>query len=162
MKITAVTPAELDRLGDEYTARVVRSMRRVLRATVDRANGHYTPSALTVIPTLWAAEVDSGLARWLARGYWTGVNSVYTPILRALTASAAIDAADPGIPPELAEAAERVTLARVSASLAERHLAGASNRLVGIGDAIWQVVQGALIEGMNAGEGVEQLAHRPR
>jgi hypothetical protein len=45
---------------------------------------------------------------------------------------------------------------------AQAYLAGARNRLVGIGDEVWEAARETLVEGMELGESIPQLAQRIR
>jgi hypothetical protein len=156
MKFTPLTAAQLDRLGDRYMPAVADGIDKVLAETAARARGHYDLQALAVIPTLWAQQVDVQLLADVAAAYWAGVNGAVDPVARALVASAVTDAAhDPGNP-----ATDDIGIARVSNVAAEQYLAGASNRLVRIGDEVWMRTQQQLLEGMIAGEGVGELRHR--
>jgi hypothetical protein len=156
MKFTPLTAAQLDRLGDKYMPAVADGIDKVLAETAARAREHYDLQALAVIPTLWAEQVDAQLLADVAAAYWAGVNGAVEPVARALVASAVTDAAhDPGNP-----ATDDIGIARVSNLAAEQYLAGASNRLVRIGDEVWMRTQQQLLEGMIAGEGVGELRHR--
>jgi hypothetical protein len=113
-------------------------------STTAASTGHVTatlpPLELAALPTTWSSYVTGELYPFLVETYLEAAE---------LTAQAA-------------EQAAGVTLERLTTGAAEAYLAGAKNRLVGIGDDLWNVVRDQLAEGYAAGESVHQLAARVR
>lgn len=99
--------------------------------------------ALSVIPTLWTQRAERDLIPELDR------------IIRrvALTLQGEIDEALPLSFPPIAE---------ISDTTAAQILAGARNRLVGIGDLLWFNARTSLVQGVELGEDVPALAARVR
>lgn len=122
---------------------------RLLHLTVDAAaklvaaagsTAVVSPDSLAVIPTAWVTHVDTTLVPAVAQ-VWAEASQT---LLEDLSLSGADLPEDAGLP----DAAQFLTAAR--------------NRLVGIGDDVWEAARQQLAEGVTAGEGIEQLAARVR
>lgn len=94
---------------------------------------------LGVIRSLWLAEVNDVIVPMISEIYTGSANRVVATIGRRFR--------DTVIPD-------------VTNELAEKHMQGATNRLVGIADHLWDDAAASLTEGMRNGETVEQLAAR--
>lgn len=137
-----------DRRRDGLIAKVEALVVRLLHLTVDVAaklvgSGSATavsPDSLAVIPTAWVTHVDTTLVPAVTQ-VWAEASQT---LLEDLGLSGADLPEDAGLP----DAAQFLTAAR--------------NRLVGIGDDVWEAARQQLAEGVTAGEGIEQLAARVR
>lgn len=159
----ALTVRELDAQADEFEDLVVRGMREVMRQAIDyalRAEGVIVAAAgdeppddpqgfIAFIIQLWQDFVDAVLLPFLARsmegtsaeqlsGY---VNAFFGATLTAQEAAYA----------------DAFVNQRLDT---ERYLAQARNRLVGVGDVLWEDARQELSTGINEGDSVDQLAKR--
>lgn len=99
--------------------------------------------ALSVIPTLWTVRAERDLIPALEVTI-----RIVTEMLR--------DEIDEALPLDFPLVPE------ISDTTAAQILAGARNRLVGIGDILWQNARTSLVEGVELGEDVPALAARVR
>ena len=149
---------------DEFQSReaavvdaVIRGLNRVAEAQAARINATVMTAAagddqpgqpyvsaddLGQMSSDWNAYTDSTLLPLMEQTY-LGSSAAWT-----LAAAQRVDGWDADmIPP-------------VSNVMAEDYLAGASNRLRGIGDELWQTSRTQLLQGFKAGETIPQLAAR--
>lgn len=145
-RVTGPSRDELDARGDEFAARV----RRTIRATLTEvAETTRTENDLGRIRTVWRRTATETLAPHITRAWNTAVEGVRTQLekinldrQRALTAAPVFE------------------IPKVSNPLAKSFLDGATNRLVGIGDLVWETARGELIKGLDLGEGVAEIRER--
>lgn len=132
-----------DRAAARFERLLLRVLRRVMRVVLrllrSSTAGTISVEDLAVMPRQWAAAVDAELVPALARLY--------------------VDVAG-----DIAEqlAATGRDIATVGAGSAEQVMAAARNRLVGIGDDMWEQARDQLVEGIAAGDDIPQLAARLR
>lgn len=98
-----------------------------------------SPDDLAQVRTLWAAQVAEELLPLLDDTWRSGAQGV----------ALAVGAVSPDAPDVLSVGAQE-------------WLAGASNRLVRVGDQAWEEARSQLLEGFQAGESVPELAKRVR
>lgn len=166
-RILGVSLSELDKLGDDFTNRVIMEVRGTLRQVAKNATEPITVDDLAQINTHWTRRVDDVLMRRLEAAYWRGVDVVHLQVAehakanRARTAAAKATAASPdGLPnkfPSADIADLEIELGRVSNPVAEAYLSGARNSLVNVGHEVWENARGALLDGMQTGLGVSDL-----
>lgn len=144
-RIRGLPDQDLDTLIAWFEDLVARALRAVARAVARALAGTtHGPAALGVddlapIRVEWAGHVDATVAPALATVYQR-------------TASAVADQL----------AAFGHDIAALTADDAEGFLARARNRLVGVGDVLWEAARDQLGEGLAAAEDVGQLAARVR
>lgn len=144
MRIPGPTLVDLDRRRDAFATRVVDQVRRVLEEAAGRLDGRSDVEDLNVVRTLWAKRVGE-LLDGVGDAYAHGVAVVHGNVVRAVDA--------------LVAAAEDVVPV-VSNARAEVYLSNASNRLVNLGDDVWDRARTELLDGTRAGESVAQLRDR--
>jgi F like protein len=139
-RIPGPTLEQLDALGDDYAGLLARTLADVASATGIGAG----VEDLGLLRTGWANHVDETLLPALGVGFEVGAAQVRVGLREVvgLTAAAWTDV------PSTQDA------------LAEAYLATARNRLVGVGDELWEHAREELLEGMRQGEGVDELAAR--
>jgi SPP1 gp7 family putative phage head morphogenesis protein len=132
---------QLDHLGDDYAALVARTL-----AQVANAAGNRDVEDLGALRTAWANGVEEALLPALGVAFEVGAAQIRVGLREAagLTAAALAD------------------VPATSDALADAYLAQARNRLVGVGDELWQHAREELLEGLRAGESVSELAARVR
>jgi hypothetical protein len=138
---------DLDGLITRFEDLVVRVLRSIAASaarllggtTAAVPAGHVSVDDLGVIRVQWAQHLDAEVL----------------PAVAAVYRAAAGHVAD-----RLAYFGHDV--AALTTPDAAAFLAGARNRLVGVGDHLWQAARDQLVAGMQAGEGVDQLAARVR
>lgn len=133
---------DLDARGNELAGRVERAIRTTLRDVTDVVE----VEGLNRIRTVWRDVAYRSLIPRVYIAWDTAVAGVRDQ-LEQLTTREAVTAAVFEIP-------------KVANNLAEIFLAQAENRLVGIGDHVWEVARAALLDGMQQGEGVAELRER--
>jgi 2'-5' RNA ligase len=141
--IPGPTLDQLDALGDDYAELVAETLATVSHAIVPDGS---SVEDLPMLRTHWAEQVDETLLPALGVGFEVGAATIRVALREAtgLTAAAWTD-----VPP-------------TADALAEQYLAQARNRLVGVGDELWQHAREELLEGLRAGEGIPELAARVR
>lgn len=162
MHIRGVTLTELDQHGDIFAALVTSEIRKTLGQVADGLNRAISLDDLTVIRTIWAQRVEDQLISHVNGIYWQAVNAIADPVTRHLMGlrAAGLRAEEP---PELdpgPEVESPFRIPRVTNSLAEDYLANATNRLVNVGNDVWEIARQQLLDGMHAGDGVRDLAAR--
>jgi 2'-5' RNA ligase len=162
-----MTHARLAKRRDDFAVLVTGEIRATLRAVASDVKQPVTLDDLAVIPTRWRVRVDAHLMRHVKAVYWEAVDNVAAPVVKAITGKTLVSAALPlplTPPPNEANWAELAddgyTISRVSDTVAEAYLSEARNRLVNVGNTIWETVRGNLLDGMQAGEGVQALSQR--
>jgi F like protein len=163
-KFTGLTIRELDAVADEMEKLVVQGMRDAVERSIDRAydnriviaaNGDQEPdpwSFLDFIKQFWAEFIAAVLLPFI------GTSSQKTA---ADHASAFVSSMFAGV------SDSDPTRALVSGLInqpldTERYLQQAANRLTGIGDDLWDQARAGLIEGIDKGESIPDLATRVR
>lgn len=151
-RIEPITLATLEQasadLNTTITAAMAKTMTRVADLMATRATGQpltaafMDPGDLVVVGSEWQALVDGELVPVIEQMY-RGSSVAWT---MALQQSDSGWAAAP-IPP-------------VSQAQVEEYLAGARNRLVGVSDDLWVNARQQLLEGIDAGESIPELAAR--
>jgi 8-oxo-dGTP pyrophosphatase MutT (NUDIX family) len=152
-RFVGLTSDELEtreRVFDGLTARAIRrSLRALSFQSVMTAATEITLSAeppppnptipagaLGVVTTTWTQEVDDVLFPYVVQTFIDAAEDVHAVLLA-------------GVP-------------KITYDLAATYLAGAKNRLTGIGDVVWDDMRTQLALGYEAGESIEQLATRLR
>lgn len=161
-KFAAFTTEELDAHADAFEALVIRGMREVVRESIERAyadggvliaardDGTDPNSFTAFIQQLWIQFVATVLAPFLGRTLGDTATRQFSWYTDALFTGASADA--PG---------RAMIGALIDQPLdTERYLQAATNRLVGIGDDLWDDARDQLVEGIDAGESIDDLAER--
>lgn len=160
-KFAAFTVTELDANADAFEALVVRGMREAVKRSVTRgldtggvivaANGETDPySLLAFITRYWEEFVSLVLLPFLARNLGDTAAAQFAWFQSSLFTGA--DESAPG---------RAMVSALINQPLdTERYLRSASNRLVAIGDDLWDDARDELILGIDAGESIDELAER--
>ena len=131
-----VSPEEAERAATALEVRVAADLAAVARGAARRL-GRADATALAELPT--------AITDWYAH-----VQADQLPLVGELFAHGT------------AEVTERTRPAGAAEHAGRDYLAGASNRLRGIGDELWAAIRAALLDGIAHGEGVEELARRVR
>lgn len=146
MQVSGHSLEELDTLRDEFDSLVRRALAFVATAVAQ----HHTTVALTAgieedsqaVFSAWAVQVDETLVPHIAAIYDGASLSVAHQLADGLPLGP--DDGVPSVPP----------------GPSIEYLRQARNRLVGVGDDIWERVRAELVAGVAAGESSEQLALR--
>lgn len=160
VQIAGINRDELDKLGDDFTAHVVLAIRATLRTVAADVSSKTTVDDLGVISTRWTRRVDDTLISDVGAAYWSGVSAVHDQVVTHLTQVAAGVPNPAGELDDASAAALDFEIPHVTNELVEQYLVGARNRLVSVGNDVWEIVRGLLIEGMQSGEGVRDIALR--
>lgn len=155
MRITEISREELDRLGDDFTAHVVSAIHATLRTVANDVTVRTTVDDLGVIGTRWARRVDDVLLDEVKSTFWRAVAVIHDQVITQLAQVAAADELDAAAMDELGFEVPRITN-----ELVEDYLVAARNRLVNVGNDVWEIVRGLLIDGMQAGDGVRDISMR--
>ncbi len=143
-RIAGPSRAQLDQAADQYADLLDRQLQRAVEFTLLTLDDRMDPDDLGVITQHWQALVDDLLAPTLALALHAGSAEVRQQLRRRLGLTAAVWN---GVP-------------ATSAQLADAYLAVARNRLVGVGDQVWEHARAQLLEGQRAGESITQLKDR--
>lgn len=143
-RVNGPSRKELDSRGNELAARVRRAIDSTLRALPRNAD----VEELNRIRTAWRDVALRSLVPRLYIAWDTAVASVRTQLEHFAG------------PERVTVAATVFEIPKVSNALADLFLADATNRLVGIGDHVWEVARAELLEGMQLGEGIDELRER--
>jgi 2'-5' RNA ligase len=162
-RVRGLNRRQITRHEDRLAQRVITSLRSVAAATSRQLAAHIVLTAagdsdvpvqgsnatagvvvntndLGVMRQLWLEQVGSQLVPLVADTWFASAHRVVAQL-------------GPAAPPS-------VTIPAVSNDAADEYLRGATNRLAGVGDVLWENTRVSLSEGMTAGESVEQLAVR--
>lgn len=133
--------------GDVFFSYVRRQIISVLRDITNGFSGHVVVDDLAPITHRWAQKIDGGMLLKVKNSYMNGAKSQRARVIAARNAltSAADDEFD---------------IPDVSDVQVEVRLAAARNRLVGIGNDVWDAARTELIGGLQAGEGISKLQDR--
>lgn len=148
----------LDVVADEFAEYVVRALRRAIRAGTSTL-GVVTAAAVepeplpatTVVPPLVA--LDELVA--IERAWREEVRDVVIPAVEKFMRMGADQALE-----DIARQAP--VLLDMTQPSAELHLVGVRNRLVGVGQDLWEKTRDELVLGMQDGESIPQLSTRVR
>jgi hypothetical protein len=163
VQVTGIDRGELDKLGDDFTAHVVSAVRVTLRTVANDVTPRTTIDDLGVISTRWGQRVDDALLPAVGAAFWAGVRAVQDQVITHLTearaqVAAAVDPIDELDSISRAELGFELPL--VTNEFAELYLSNVRSRLVDVGNDVWEIVRGLLIDGLQAGEGVRDIAQR--
>lgn len=146
--------ADLRQRGDTYEASVVAAIKQTLRVAAKSVRAKPSLDDIAGILGEWTWHVDNGLLDQVGDAYVAGAHSTRVSQRNALVGilkerSALVAAVD---------APFEIPL--ITNSYAEQRMANARNRLVNVGNEVWEHARGQLLEGLQAGEGVEDLRRR--
>lgn len=156
-KIAGVDRAEVKQRGDAYSSMFTSQIRSTLQYATTRMGEHPVADDLGVIMGEWTRRVDDQLLPHLGDTYMDSVHrqrraqrdalvSILKPRTDALVAAPSLTGPFE-IPP-------------VNNDAAIKYMETARNRLVNVGNEVWQHARDQLIEGINAGEEIGSLKTR--
>lgn len=137
--------AELDELKDHFETMVSTSIQLVVNEVTASLRGTLVaagPDDLAALMAAWGLQVDGTLAPYVAATYESGALAVGFDLAHQLPLPDGF-----GIP-------------AVSSDFTSQHMSQAKNRLVGIGDDLWNNTRNELQAGYEAGDSIEELAAR--
>lgn len=154
---------QLDDRGDRFAA----DIRRAIAAIVDDV----VPTVkniddLAIIRTHWTKAVDASLSQHLLDAWLDSADDTYTKLVkvsqqvdqaRPQQLIAALRQLQPNHPMAMTAA---FLVPKVVGRLAELFLESAINRLVAIGDLVWNTARTQMLEGMQAGESIAEIRER--
>jgi hypothetical protein len=153
-RVAGPSLAELDRLADAFTASMLAAVASVLEDAAEALPATATVEDLAGLRDGWTARVDQALLGELSGAYWRGVDVIHGRVGRI---------ADQLVGAQVVTAAgRRRFIPRVLAAVADLFLEAARNRLVGVGDEVWEHARTGLLDGFRAGEGIAKLRDRIR
>ena len=145
-RVSGPSPDQLDQVADQYEALVGRHLSRVLELTLTGMGDRLDTDDLRLVAGLWADRVDTVLTPTLGLVLHAGSAGMRVQLRQRLGLTAAT----------------WPTLPVTAGSLADTYLDTARNRLVGVGDHLWNEARSQLLEGMRAGDDGPALAARVR
>lgn len=150
-RIEGPSHVEIAQRGAGYDRLLVSTIRRTLRVVVKTMDTNPTVDDLGRITWYWTKEVDERLLPRLekiARDTAAAQRSkLVHPTLRA---DAAPQVDDPA-------SSEPFDVPAVTNPLAEEYLAAARNRLVNVGNDVWEEARNQLLDGLRAGSNIETI-----
>src|SRR5262245_43387989 len=148
--VRGYTADEVDLLVDEFEKLVTASLDRVVARVaadltgpiVGASSAGLGPADVANVTVLWQDEVDGVLTPYIGSVYQGSATSVGVHLVDAFP-----DDLLPGVP-------------LVADDFALDYMKGASNRLVGVGDELWEDCRNELVDGIKQGQSIEQIAGR--
>jgi len=143
------------RRADEYGARFVAAIRDTLRTVTAKFHGVVTLDDLGPIMYEWTRRVDgAGLLTDVGQAYADAAHMTRVAqrdaLVKILSANGTL----------VASADDSFEIPMVSNQQAEDLMADARNRLVNVGNEVWEQTRGELLAGLQSGEGIPQLRDR--
>jgi hypothetical protein len=146
--------------GDVFTEAVLRAINRILSDVSQTLHGFISLDDVNVIRKKWTQEVDQTLLDHVGAAHMAGASitriNQHTALVKILgghTASALV--ASPETP-----STNPFQIPVVENTSATEGLTNARNRLLGVGDHVWETARSQLLEGLHNGEGVTALRDR--
>ena len=162
-KFQALTIKELDERSEEFEALVVQGMREAVRRSVERA---YRERVI-VAANGEDEGVDPQSFLEFIQQYWLEfVVLVLVPFLARIMSATGAEQAAGFVTSLFAGVAESDPARTMVSNLIDQprdtevYLRQAPNRLAGIGDDLWDDARDELVEGIDAGESIDDLAQR--
>jgi hypothetical protein len=148
--VTGLSKEHVDGLIADVEAAAQASLRLAVRRVQAHISQVVTAAGEPVTPGIVSVD-DLGLIQstWV-----TQVDDVLSPMLSSAFGQGA-DAIAVGIGKEFGFA-----VPQVSSALAEQHLADAVNRMKNTGNTVWEQARNDLLDGVKAGESIDQLSTR--
>jgi SPP1 gp7 family putative phage head morphogenesis protein len=146
----------IQRRGDEYAARFVAAIRDTLRTVTAGFHGVVTLDDLTPIMREWKRRLDNGLVADVGQAYADTAHTTRVAQrdeLMKLLVNETLVAAATG-------SGDTFEIPPVSNQRAEDLMSTARNRLVNVGNDVWEHARGELLTGLQNGEGIPQLRDR--
>jgi 2'-5' RNA ligase len=158
VQVPSTSLLALDRRADRYEAALDREMGKVANLMARRVKRAPSPAAasekdLNVAYPAWMDAVTHELLPALEDIWEQAANDQLDAVRTALPLLAAVSleaTPGPSVPPPYVSGQEA----------AAAYLATARNRLVGIGDLLWDAARTEMVAGMTAGESIPKLARR--
>lgn len=151
MRIVAHSVDDLDTLAQDFEDTVNQQIRHVLTTSLDHISSDV--DSLGYIATRWSNDaVKKQLLPKLEVILRSGALTVHKRISdKVLTAAA----------PAIATAPKRtLSVPFIPDPIMEHYLSEAENRLVNVGDIVWGKARDAMLEGVQAGEGINDIKDR--
>ncbi|MDP4501054.1 phage minor head protein [Nonomuraea turcica] len=145
--LEAVVQRALDKVAEGF-AQVVREAVREEKQSAELLAALDNPTLRRIVE-LWGEQLRPILAALLA---------IFEAAVRAVTRRFSVP-----FPPDMEDLPERWLDDPFSVlDQVRQYLSAAENRLVGVGDRLWDAARDALVEGNDAGEGIDQIGRRLR
>lgn len=150
VQLKGPTKLAVQRRGDAFTRVVARAVTATLDEAASSLSGTVNLNDLDHVPAMWSKRLTDDLVSHVADAWDEGAGITRTNQHRALLKiRVAADAAGFEIP-------------QVTNPLATEYMANARNRLVHVGNDMWQSARSQLLQGMQAGETMPQIRDRIR
>jgi len=144
---------QLDDRGDRFAADIRRTIARIVNITMPKVGDI---NDLAIIRTHWTSAVNDALIEHLRNAWVDSADDTYGKLIRA---AARVTQTQPQQSQPVALTAAFL-VPKVVSRLAELFLESAINRLVSIGDLVWNVARQQMLIGMQAGESITEIRHR--
>lgn len=154
---------QLDDRGDRFAADIRRAIVNVIEITAPTIK---SIDDLAIIRTHWTKAVDASLSQHLLDAWLDSADDTYTKLVKASQRVnqarpqqliATLRRLQPNHPMAMTAA---FLVPKVVSRLAELFLESAINRLVAIGDLVWNTARTQMLEGMQAGESIAEIRER--
>lgn len=147
-EIRGYSEDDVDLLTDEFQRIVFDAIKRVCTSVANGLQPAVTaassaglgPDNVATVTVLWQDEIDGVLTPYIAEVYQGSATSVAVGLVDAFP-----DAELPGVP-------------LVADEFALTYMKTVHNRLVGVGDELWEEVRNELVDGIQQGASIEQIA----
>lgn len=157
-RILGPSLSKLDETTDAYNTVIMKAIRRTLKHVSDNIDPTLPVDSLTITTDYWRSQVDDSLAPAIL-DIWTGAaTDVYAHLQHAVNRVTTAAVYDPDDVPEPERGVAPVI--RSSDEHAQEYLASRQNYLVGLGDEVWEVLRGEVLDAMDKGEGIGEIRDR--
>jgi SPP1 gp7 family putative phage head morphogenesis protein len=163
IRIDGVSHLDSERRGDDFHRLIVSKVGQTLHTVVRHLGRVATLDDLGPLLGYWTKHVDQQLVPYLRNAYQAAATDQAKRIRAVLTTSLIADA-DPALDedgePDKISFYEDFDLPVVSNTAAEMYMADARNRLVNVGNDVWEEAREQLLDGLKAGEGIDDIQIR--
>jgi hypothetical protein len=154
-------PRRVDARADGFADDVGRALTRVANATARGVSAVPSELDLARVRAVWRQQVTDVLLPVVEREWRRAADATWAAVVDGLPAAAVVAAVGVDEPTRVVNA-NAGPVPKVSIEAARTYLETAQNRLVGVGDQLWEKMREELVSGLAAGEGSADVARRLR
>lgn len=157
-------PRRTDDRADAFADVVGVALRRVAYATARGVSPVPSELDLARVRAVWRQQVEDELLPVVEREWRRAADATWKAVTDGLRGPDAVTAAVDADAPRVAVSTDpdRFVIPKIPIEAARTYLETAQNRLVGVGDLLWEKMREELVSGLSAGEGSADVARRLR
>lgn len=149
-KIIGITTRDVASRHEQVTGAATSAVHQTLKTVANGLSGVVTIDDLGILLSVWSTHVDATLMPQVSTAYQFAVKKTKSAIAAEVRASLAAGPTSD----------DSFIVPTVRNHVAEQRMENARNRLVNVGNEVWESARSQLLTGLQAGEGIADLKSR--